>query len=293
MFYKKRQNKEKTESVDQRAESTDMANPSDFDIQYCTRTDEGMVRKNNEDSLCFIKPNEVVELKNKGILAIVADGMGGHAGGEVASRIAVDTISNNFYKSTSKSVVDSLANSVLEANSKILKAAQKDNMLKGMGTTVTSLVIRQELAYFAHVGDSRLYHWRNGTLNQISTDHTLVQEMVEKGDISQFEAANHNQKNVLLRALGTKPKVDVQKGQIPLTLKIGDRFLLCSDGLTDLVKDIEIKQILEMSSIYMVASCLIALAKDKGGHDNVSVVILQVVAATSRDDQRVTRDIDR
>ena len=292
MFYKKRINKKNTESPDETNPQVDTSESQDLEIQYCTRTDEGMVRKNNEDSLCFIKPNEAKELQKKGILAIVADGMGGHAGGEVASRIAVDTISSNYYKSSSKSIVDALANSVLEANSKILKTAQKDSILKGMGTTVTSLVIKDDLAYFAHVGDSRLYHWRNGILNQISTDHTLVQQMVEKGDISHFEAANHSQKNVLLQALGTKPKVDVLKGQIPLNLKLGDRFLLCSDGLTDLVKDIEIKQIMEMSSIYMVASCLIALAKDKGGHDNVSVVILQAVAATSKDDQRITRDIN-
>jgi protein phosphatase len=289
MFWKKKENKQESNRQD---ESSDYANESSiFDIQYCTRTDEGMVRKKNEDSICFIKPNESKQLFEKGTLAIVADGMGGHAGGEVASRIAVETISNKYFGSNNKSIPDTLNQAILDANARILKTAKKDHTLKGMGTTATSLVIKGNQAYYAHIGDSRLYHYRNSSLNLISSDHTLVQKMVDSGNLSLYEADGHSQKNVLLQALGTKPKIDIQSGQLPVELKPGDRFLLCSDGLTDLIKDIEIKQIMEMSSIYMIAICLIALAKDRGGHDNISVILLHVALSGSRDNQRITRDI--
>jgi protein phosphatase len=289
MFWRKRGNKSESNQQGEYANSINVS--SDFDIQYCTRTDEGMVRKKNEDSICFIKPNDSKQLLEKGTLAIVADGMGGHAGGEVASRIAVETISNKYFGTKNKSVADSLNQAILEANNSILKTAKKDHTLKGMGTTVTSLIIKGHHAFYAHVGDSRLYHYRSGSLNLISSDDTLVQKMVDNGELSLYEAEGHNQKNVLLQALGTKPKIAIQSGQLPVDLKQGDRFLLCSDGLTDLIKDIEIKQIMEMSSIYMIAICLIALAKERGGHDNISVILIHIAAQVSKDNQRITRDI--
>ena len=291
MFYKKKTKETSAETgLDDNSNGDDIQN-SELEIQYSTRTDEGRVRKNNEDSLCFIKPNDAGELVKKGVLAIVADGMGGHAGGEVASKIAVDTIGDLYYQSDRNDVVQALSKAVHSANDKILKTAQKDHLLKGMGTTMTSLVIKGKNAYFAHIGDSRLYHYRNGLLNRVSNDHTLVQQMVDQGEITLFEAENHSQKNVLLQALGTKQNIELQTGHYSSDLKPGDRFLLCSDGLTDLVKDIEIQQVMEMSSIYMIAICLTALAKERGGHDNISMVIIQVVAPTPKNDQKITRDI--
>ena len=265
MFWKKK-DKNKIEQ----SKNNFQTNNKQLVINHSLRTDTGVVRDNNEDSIKYININK----NSNGCLAIVADGMGGHASGEVASMIAVDAISEKYFE-YKNDVTEALKESLNYANIQILNKAKSDKKYHGMGTTCSALVIDNEKAFCAQVGDSRIYLYRNNNLEQITEDQTIVQKMIKMGTLSKQDARDHPQNNILYQAMGTKKDIEVE---VSKSIKIlpNDRFILCSDGLTDLVKDIEIKQLLEMSSINMITTCLISLAKDKGGHDNISVILLQI-----------------
>lgn len=250
--------------------------PATHKIVASIQTDPGCVREVNEDSGKFIQPSDPQLLTTKGLLAIVADGLGGHLGGEVASKLAVEVISRAYYQEDGDPCA-ALKKAFKEANRQIYEAALQDQDLKGMGTTGTALVLLNDLAYAAHVGDSRLYMLRGGEIYLLTEDHSAVMEMVKYGIITMEEARHHVNKNVILRALGTNSEVEVSTWKEPLPVQTGDYFLLCSDGLYDMVEDEEIKQVvLSLQDPHAACENLIALAKERGGYDNITVGIINI-----------------
>jgi len=239
-------------------------------IEAGVATDIGKVRDGNEDSFLVEPP-----------LYAVADGMGGHRGGEVASQLALETV-----ETLARSGKDTLAEQVRAANRAVYETAQRDRAVTGMGTTLTAARIVDGAAHLAHVGDSRAYLQRGGSLRRLTHDHTLVNRMVEAGEITSDEAAVHPHRNVLTRALGTEPdvKVDVEE----VVLMDGDRLLLCSDGLFGMVNEDQIQAILEAEpDPQKTADRLVRAANRAGGVDNITVVIVdahgdvgEVIAAT-------------
>jgi protein phosphatase len=250
------------------------------------KSDVGCIRELNEDSGRFTLPDDPQALRGKGRLFVVADGMGGHSGGEVASQIAVKVITQVYYEDESDPQT-ALQNAFREANRQIYEVSQTDENLKGMGTTCTALVLRDGSALSAHVGDSRLYLIRDGHIYLMTEDHSAVMEMVKRGWISLSDARHHPDKNVILRAMGSHPEVEVTTWQEPFPLREGDQFLLCSDGLYDLVEDEEIKQIVLASDPQNACENLITLAKERGGHDNITVAIASLKREESNPERPV------
>jgi protein phosphatase len=239
------------------------------------QSDVGCVREINEDSGRFVRPDDEAQFREKGAMLVVCDGMGGHSAGEVASGMAVEIIPEIYFGSGGEGP-QALKEAVEEANRRINSAAAVDESKRGMGTTCTALVLQDGQAFAAHVGDSRLYMVRGGRAYQLTEDHSAVQEMVKLGLITKEEARHHEDKNVILRALGTSPEVEVSTLE-PFTVRAGDRYLLCSDGLYDLVTDEEIEHELSNGGdIESAGQRLIALAKSRGGHDNITVGIIAV-----------------
>jgi len=244
-------------------------------------TDEGLVRDHNEDS---IGHNDELGL------LVLADGMGGHKGGEVASAIAVDSILQDLNKalplittgkideSTGYSVESMLIEKAIkDANSKIFSASKENSKYEGMGTTVVVLLLYDNRITIAHVGDSRLYRMRDRILEQMTRDHTLLQELVDRGFYTKKEANESLNKNLVTRAVGVNATVDVDLLEdIALA---DDTYMLCSDGLTDMIDDdlIEDIHLNYRKSPNKITKELIKQAKDHGGKDNVSVMLARVV----------------
>jgi len=242
-------------------------------------SDVGRVRTNNEDSF------RIVEALN---LYILSDGMGGEAHGEVASAMAVDVI--NKYCEAEKedsgaTVLDEvpanissqtrqLKNAVAQANFQIFQSAQKNPEQRGMGATITTLWLKDTLMSIAHVGDSRAYLLRNGNLQQLTNDHSLVAEQVRRGLITPQQAEESEMQSVLLRALGAHPEVEIDVDEVEIIPR--DVLLLCSDGLTRMVTEPEIAGALQAETIPSAAAeRLIALANENGGVDNVTVIVVR------------------
>lgn len=272
MFKKNKKSKKEKESV---KETVALAQPGKFDVVASMLSDVGCVRELNEDSGTYIQPDDPELQASKGLLILVADGMGGHSAGEVASRLAVDVITRVYYED-SGDPLSALKKAFREANREIHNAAEKDESRAGMGTTCTALVLQNGTAISAHVGDSRLYLVREGAIYLMTEDHSAVMEMVKAGLITLEQARHHPEKNVILRAMGSHAEVEVTTWQEPFPVRAGDRFLLCSDGLYDLVEDEEIKGIVMLSAPPTACESLIALAKERGGHDNITVGIVSL-----------------
>ena len=267
----------KSQNENERVKATvALAQPGKFDVVASMMSDVGCVRELNEDSGTYIQPADPEMRASKGLLILVADGMGGHSAGEVASRLAVEVITRVYYED-SGDPQSALKKAFREANSEIHKAAEKDETKAGMGTTCTALVLQDGTAISAHVGDSRLYLVREGAIYLMTEDHSAVMEMVKAGLITIEQARHHPDKNVILRAMGSHAEVEVTTWQEPFPVRGGDCFLLCSDGLYDLVEDEEIKRAVEAAEPRSACESLIALAKERGGHDNISVGIVSLL----------------
>ena len=264
-------------------------------ISASVQTDTGCVREANEDSGRHIAPNDLQVRLSKGTLTIVADGMGGHASGEVASQMAVELISEFYYASPAGTASEALRGAIEAANAAIYETSETEEKYFGMGTTLVALVLQENTAISAHVGDSRLYRFRTGHLEMMTTDHSQVMEMVKHGIISMEEARDHDDKNVILRAVGTQPEVEVEVSE-PFTVESGDTFLLCSDGLSDMIHDDEIESIMRSAGdIHTAAEKLINAAKTSGGHDNITVGVVRVSAPNEHEASRsvrVTREVE-
>ena len=220
-------------------------------------TDIGQVREGNEDSFLVVAP-----------LYAVADGMGGHRGGEVASSLALETVQGMFERKEG-----SLADQVVEANRAVFDRSQNDRSVSGMGTTLTAALVDGSRVHLVHVGDSRAYLLRGGELAQLTEDHTLVHRMVMEGEISQEEAETHPHRSILTRALGVDQSVQVDETDVETAA--GDRLLLCTDGLTGMVPEGQIREILlESADPQEAVEKLVKVANRAGGIDNITAVIL-------------------
>jgi PPM family protein phosphatase len=266
----------KEDSACDTADSSDFSDSIEvkFEVDGAVKSDQGCIRTSNEDSIEWITIHDPYNKQSQGTLVVVADGMGGHAAGEIASSMAVDIIRNSYHSFTSNPQ-EMLKDAFYLANKSIFDVAQQQNY-QGMGTTCTALLLLPGGALCAHVGDSRLYLVRGQRIFQLSEDDSLVAEMVRRGAISAQEARTHDQRNVILRALGTQPVVDIAIWPRLFPVKMDDTFVVCTDGLTDLVDDNEICQI--VSTLRPDAACtqLIDLALSRGGADNVTVGVFKV-----------------
>jgi protein phosphatase len=243
-------------------------------------SDKGCLRPDNEDRASYAYPPPHSPAARRGLLALVADGMGGHAAGEVASAMAVRLIDRVYYRSGNEPH-QALQHAFYEANRQIYRSARRHACYQGMGTTCTSLVLRGDAAYCAHVGDSRLYLVRGDAIYLMTEDHSMVMHMLRQGLITQDQARHHADKNIILRALGTRPQVAVSTWGQPFPIKANDQFILCTDGLSDLLPDEDIKAIALEAEPATACEKLIALAKTRGGHDNITVGVLRLTEATS------------
>lgn len=241
-----------------------------------SQSDIGLFRETNEDSFCQFEPDDDRIRSEKGVLFIVADGMGGHQGGEVASRLAVDFVKKFYYSFPENDPLRSLRHAFSEANRLIFERSLGDAALFGMGTTCTAMVLLRDKAYFAHIGDSRAYVCRNGDILRLTMDHTLVEEMVRSGLLSREDARIHPKKNVITKSLGTHEEIDVDTPSSPFDVKENDIFLLCSDGLTSFVRDENIKQTLEAFDPSKASQLLIDMANELGGRDNITVQVVKI-----------------
>ena len=251
---------------------------SKLHLQGAMLSEPGQARATNEDHVTYVIPNSHDPRAGKGELALIADGMGGHAAGEVASGIAVDVIAKTYYE-TGGSADEALRTAFREANAAIFAAAGERAELEGMGTTCTAVAIRDGRAWLAHVGDSRCYLLRGGELRQLSEDHSLVNGLVRAGVITSEEAHTRSDRNVILRALGTRPEVEVAVWGEGRPLSDGDVLLLCSDGLSDYVDDRSITSIL-LTEPHELEACraLIAAALAAGSDDDISVGVFTLNA---------------
>lgn len=248
-------------------------------LEIVTRTDPGMVRSHNEDAV----------YGNASLgLAILADGMGGYNAGEVASGMATTLLASNFaglIPDAKPQAVDAsgrrvahlhLEQEIGNANLAIFNAAQSQPQYAGMGTTLVCAWFYDNKLSLAHVGDSRLYRLREGLLEQLTRDHSLLQEQIDSGMITPEEARHSQNKNLVTRALGVEPGVEVEINDFEVMA--GDIYLLCSDGLNDMVEDEEISLTLQTlgSNLGLAADQLIQMANDNGGRDNVSVILVKI-----------------
>lgn len=234
-------------------------------IETGVRTDVGRVREGNEDSYLMDEP-----------LFGIADGMGGHAAGEVASSTAVEALSSGAARVNPEDP-ESLVALLKEANRAIFEKAAKDDSLHGMGTTCTLVLIDAYKVHLAHVGDSRAYLLRDGDLSRMSEDHTLVGRLVREGQLTEEEAAKHPQRNMITRSLGIDS--DVRVDLTSFEVRDGDRIMLCSDGLTSMTGEDTIKRVLQQKkSPQAAADELVDLANEAGGEDNITVVVLDLSA---------------
>lgn len=241
----------------------------------------GCVRSSNEDSVIYSVPADAGPSAAHGALMLVADGMGGHAAGEVASQIAAQSIHHLFYRQL-QDVPAALAEGFAAANHAIRQRSKSDPQCAGMGTTCTAIVLRDGHFWLGHVGDSRAYLVRNGKVFRISEDDSLVAEMVRRGNLTEEEARTFPDRNVILRALGIEDEVKPMIWHEGLPAKVGDVVVLCTDGLSDLVDDNFIRDIAGWLAPYEACQAFIDAALQAGASDNVSVGVM----AVSRDDDK-------
>ncbi len=234
-----------------------------------SKTDVGIKRTVNQDFV-FSTNEQIGNLEN---LYIVADGMGGHKAGDLASRLAVELICEEIADSDKINPLELLKHSVTVANAEIVKRANDDEGLKGMGTTVVAATVADDSLYFVNVGDSRLYLINQG-IKQLSKDHSLVEEMVRLGGIKPEDAKHHPDKNIITRAVGEKGKVEIDCFE--QSLHKGDIVLMCSDGLSNMIEDDEIFEIVQSSrDVVEIVQNLINKANEYGGSDNIGVVVFE------------------
>ncbi len=256
-------------------------------------SDLGNIRTNNEDIGMFFRIADEQVQREKGYLLIVADGMGGHRAGEVASRLAAETISEEYFNQTGNgSIEKNLYRAFNAANKKIFSMASSNQQYRGMGTTCTSLVVKDQQIYFAHAGDSRAYILQNNLITRITEDHTYVQDLVNRGEITNEEAELHPKRNILTNAMGTKPELRIDTGKCPVAFEQNTRLLLCSDGLYDYIKDNELADILNSKPLHEAANFLIQEAKKRGGHDNITVILAEKIASDNDQPIKETKDFD-
>lgn len=265
--------------------------PPAFVLDADLLSDVGCSRTNNEDTGRIFRDFNS-DAGNR-MLVVVADGMGGHNAGEIASAMAIEVIEAAYHEMRNAPFLR-LKDALETANATIHRKATEREEMRGMGTTCTALLLQDGFAYAAHVGDSRIYLIRKDAIYLMTEDHSTVMQLVKDGELTLEEARHHPDKNVVTRCLGTHPYVEVSAWSQPLPLQLGDRFLLCSDGLYDQVEDDEICAVVLPRRAAEACEGLVRLAKERGAPDNVTVAVvgLEPVAAVPAHAAPVTRQIE-
>lgn len=238
------------------------------------RTDIGRVHDHNEDFITCWEPKTVEDEQRHGWLYIVADGVGGAEAGEIASQFASEKVLATYLAGdTAAERGERLRQAMLLANTELRQMVANEPENRRMATTMVTAVLGQDRVSIANVGDSRAYHWRAGTIQQITKDHSLVAKLVEEGAISESEAENHPYGNIILYSIGSdkNPRIDL----FDMPLALGDMVILCSDGLTKHVSDAEIGDLIARYEPNVATDTLIQLANERGGRDNISVAVLR------------------
>ncbi len=235
-------------------------------------SETGPSRSNNEDAIVHFQPDG---LNGETLFAMVADGMGGHNAGEVASGIATDTARHYVQNHAAKDAPGMLKGMFAEIHRSILASAAANPEQEGMGTTGTAVFIRKNKLFYGHVGDSRLYRYAEGTLMQLTTDQTLVSQLIREGKLQPGETATGDMKHLLLQALGTAADIQPELSK-SIFIRKDDCFLLCSDGIYDVLSDEEIKALLSMQQPSFAMECIKSLCYARRGNDNFSVILITV-----------------
>jgi serine/threonine protein phosphatase PrpC len=245
-------------------------------VEVASLTDVGCQREQNEDSLGYWEPDDNAQFQRLGRLAIVADGMGGHEGGQVASQIAVKSLQQSYSESEVADPQQRLLEAIHNAHSAIQQRSRESIGLIGMGTTCTAAAIVENRLYYAHVGDSHLYLLRAGELRLLTRDHSLVARLIETGVIRPEDAESHPQKHVLTAALGVSDEIAPDHAVEALALEKSDVLMICSDGLWGQMTGAEMQGILSSQLPKAACDSLVKLAKDRGGPDNITLQIIRI-----------------
>ena len=255
-----------------------LAVKAEVKVEFGAASHIGCVRTENQDSWGKF-PRETLDVNHpKGLLFLVADGMGGHQAGKVASELAVSAVSECYFKDDDQDAGRSLLKSFQLANGQIHEKSMTDESYAGMGTTCTALVVRSTDMHIAHVGDSRVYRVRRNQMDQLTTDHSRIAALYRQGFLTKEEAQSHPERSLIYRALGVRPHVDVDT--LEETLRWNDiHFVLCSDGLTTHVSDDEINRELLSHSPQQACDALVHIVNTRGGTDNVTVLVVHVSKA--------------
>ncbi len=263
--------------------------PPAFVVDSDLLSDVGCVRTNNEDSGRILRApgNDGASAQ----LLVVADGLGGYNAGDVASALCVETIEES-YPEIRKDPEKAMKRTLESANAKIYKQSLQNPESAGMGTTCTALLIQGGFAYAAHVGDSRLYLLRDGGIYLMSEDHSQVMDMVRAGLLELSEVRHHPDKNVITRAIGRQPEVEVSTWRQPLPIRVGDGFVVCSDGLYDDIEDNEICDAVQGKSASSACAELVRLAKERGGSDNITIAVGRLLPANPPLKSNATRKLE-
>ncbi len=238
---------------------------------YAGKSDKGKLRKANEDFFACQK------IKGDEYLFVVADGMGGHQAGDVASKLGTETFIRRYneLREANTPIPEALRESISTANEEILEKATADLKKRGMGTTFSAVVLADMKAHIVHVGDSRIYITRDNEIVRLTTDHTFVEKMVEEGRLTEEEARDHPQKNILYMSLGARLSFAPELSE-SFNLKKGDILALCSDGLNNMVTDVQIKEYVTNHPPQKAVEKLIKLANENGGLDNITLLVILV-----------------
>ena len=239
--------------------------------EFKEHTDKGIVREVNEDNMGY-KLNT-----QSGDVFVVCDGMGGHVGGKIASTIGVDAIITNLVERPQANIHVGISNALIFANEQVIGRTVMEPSLKGMGSTATVAVIKDDLLYVGHVGDSRAYIVSNGKLHRVTRDDSYVQMLVDNNTITEDEAELHPQKNRILKALGSQNALEPNSAPRPFKMKAGDLLLLCSDGLCSMVVDEAIEQLIDPNDLQGSINQLHSMAMNNGGKDNITIILLKVI----------------
>jgi serine/threonine protein phosphatase PrpC len=243
-------------------------------VKFGVKTDLGRIRENNEDKSDFYEPEDPTLLAARGSLYAVADGMGGHAAGQIASELALKNVIAHYYDSETEEIPNALLEALSAANTTVHNVAIMVPDRSGMGTTMTAAVVAEDRVYVGQVGDSRAYLIRDDAIRQVTFDHSWVAEQVRMGTLTAEEAETSPYRNVITRSIGTQP--EVEPDVFVEEARAGDVWVLCSDGLTGHVQDEEIRLIASTQPPTEAARQLIELANSRGGRDNITVLVFAI-----------------
>lgn len=243
-------------------------------VKFAAKTDLGRVRENNEDKFDFYEPEDPTLLATRGCLYAVADGMGGHAAGQIASEMALKALVAAYYDGPTESIPHALLEAIQCANDTVFQVARMMPDRSGMGTTLTVAVLAEDTLYIGHVGDSRAYLIRDGEIRQITQDHSWVAEQVRMGGLTEEEAEIHPWRNIITRSIGNQDTVEADV--FVEEARAGDIVVLCSDGLTGHVRADEIRRIASAHAPSEACRQLIELAGARGGRDNITVAVIAI-----------------